>query len=673
MTTQTQLVSGLAGAIGCSFRNAHNQLVFVEYGGKLSRLNLFAPAVVKSQGSAVLKGTWTFDLDNGTQGGPGPGFDIWWEQMTAVARQMMPQNKARLVNLGVVDFNSVTSDSLQTLTYGTTPIPGNNDPSNKLVPGDVFAVLTNQGNYAKVKVVTYGYDLKIEWVTYHLNQAYAVLGTGYTNPEDVKISSDDVHAYVTERSGDLVRVALNNANRAAATVITSKMTAPQQLFLDEAHNFAYVVEYASPGHLWRVNLGNGARTAVVSDLEFAVGLVLSADLQFAYVSEQTTGADKGRVSRIQISNGARTKLATGLTAPFYLTWADVAQTSLLLAQRDPANRITSISLTGGGTAVVVGGVPMRPSSVAAILPGRILVCSDQVIERVDFAPVIFQPAGPLLMGIGFVPFDKVQGSGLATTDPGYFYRVTNAPFGGTLPLMVNFQRAANDGAVYYRVKVDGALRSDSWSDYKWNNTQYLLTTIGPVNVSGNPCYYPVHPVNELFLWMNPSLGMLMDSTNLSNGLHTIVIEFSNSVGAVIKTSTPLTILVNNQHCSAALAAPVIANVGADTICGLMHYATKANPNPVTMALTATHPANFANYSFRLIKGAADVTNLVAGASSGPVPASAAPLTATVANLLGTCSIAGYAEYLDVAATIQNGWWRQSQYDASASFAFVLAP
>lgn len=57
MASQTQLVSGLAGAIGCSFRNVANQLVFVEYGGKLSRLNLFAPAVIASQGSTVLKGT----------------------------------------------------------------------------------------------------------------------------------------------------------------------------------------------------------------------------------------------------------------------------------------------------------------------------------------------------------------------------------------------------------------------------------------------------------------------------------------------------------------------------------------------------------------------------------------------------------------------------------------
>ncbi|HEY6043660.1 MAG TPA: hypothetical protein VIU43_02080, partial [Nitrosospira sp.] len=60
-------------------------------------------------------------------------------------------------------------------------------------------------------------------------------------------------------------------------------------------------------------------------------------------------------------------------------------------------------------------------------------------------------------------------------------------------------------------------------------------------------------------------------------------------------------------------------------------------------------------------------------TAGPVPSPAAPLTATVAALLGPCSVAGFAEYLYVAATINNGWSRQSQYDASAAFAFVLAP
>src|SRR5215469_10015262 len=303
MVTQTQLISGLGGAIGCDFRRVQNQLVFVEYSGKLSLLNLFRTGTTVSSGTATLKGTFSFDFDTGAESVPGdplaPPFDVFWEQQTAVLRQMVAISPAQIVNLGVVDFNSITADTLASLTYSTTPIDGNNDATNRLAAGDVFAVRTNQGNYAKVQVVSYGYNLQIQWVTYQLASPYVVLGAGYQQPEDVKASIDGTHVYVTERTGDLLKVQLASANRSAATVVSSGMAAPQQLFLDEAHNAAYVVEYAPSGKLWRINLTSGNKTAILSNLQNAVGLVLSADRQYAYISEQTTGPDKGRVSRFR--------------------------------------------------------------------------------------------------------------------------------------------------------------------------------------------------------------------------------------------------------------------------------------------------------------------------------------------------------------------------------------
>ena len=139
--------------------------------------------------------------------------------------------------------------------------------------------------------------MQIHWVTYQLASPYVVLGTGYQQPEDVKASVDGTHVYVTERTGDLLRVQLASANRSAATVVSSGMTAPQQLFLDETHNVAYVVEYAPSGNLWQSDLTSGNKTAILSNLQNAVGLVLSGDRQYAYISEQTTGPDQGRVSR----------------------------------------------------------------------------------------------------------------------------------------------------------------------------------------------------------------------------------------------------------------------------------------------------------------------------------------------------------------------------------------
>jgi hypothetical protein len=80
-----------------------------------------------------------------------------------------------------------------------------------------------------------------------LSPAHTVIGTGYANPEDIELSTDGVHAYVTERSGNLVKVSLSTPNRSAATLIASGMVAPQQMALAEAHETAYVVEFAPTG------------------------------------------------------------------------------------------------------------------------------------------------------------------------------------------------------------------------------------------------------------------------------------------------------------------------------------------------------------------------------------------------------------------------------------------
>ena len=115
---------------------------------------------------------------------------------------------------------------------------------------------------------------------------------------------------------------------------------------------------------------------------------------------------------------------------------------------------------------------------------------------------------------------------------------------------------------------------------------------------------------------------------------------------------------------------MLNGASADPTCGTLKYAAKNN-DPVIMAFTASHPANFGTYAFSLIKGVNGIT--VPGTTSGPVSAVVSPLSDTVAHLLGSCNVAGFAEYIYVWTTINNGWGRQGQYDASAAIAFVLAP
>jgi hypothetical protein len=82
-------------------------------------------ATVVSSGTGVIHGTFAYDVDTGKEiGDPGAN-----------------------------------------LSYSNAPIPANADPTNQLVEGDVFAVRSNAGNFAKVKVLSYGYNLGVQWVT----------------------------------------------------------------------------------------------------------------------------------------------------------------------------------------------------------------------------------------------------------------------------------------------------------------------------------------------------------------------------------------------------------------------------------------------------------------------------------------------------------------------------
>ncbi|MER8012335.1 hypothetical protein [Streptomyces sp. NPDC094149] len=121
---------------------------------------------VVNQGDTALKGTWILDLDSGYQGGDMYSGDIWWEWLTQNSARMTPGRRSSIVNLGVVDFDALTLDRLVPLAYHNDPVPGNPDGSNQLVDGDVFAVMTSEGNFAKVLVVKYGYNMLIRWVTY---------------------------------------------------------------------------------------------------------------------------------------------------------------------------------------------------------------------------------------------------------------------------------------------------------------------------------------------------------------------------------------------------------------------------------------------------------------------------------------------------------------------------
>lgn len=134
----------------------------------LLTLPFCAFADVISSGTVTIPGTFSFDFDAGAVV-DFPAADVFWEQFTGTTRALEPENGAEIVNIGAVSFAGVTLTDLESLSYGTAGIDGS-DLSNTLVPGDVFAVHTDAGNFSKVLVTgpfVAGSDngLPIQWVT----------------------------------------------------------------------------------------------------------------------------------------------------------------------------------------------------------------------------------------------------------------------------------------------------------------------------------------------------------------------------------------------------------------------------------------------------------------------------------------------------------------------------
>lgn len=616
------MISGLGGAIGGDYSITSGQFVFTEYAGKLSRLNLVRPLVgTVSQGTGLLKGTYSFDFDTGAMVS-GAGADVFWEQFTSVNRGMVPQNSAKVVNLGAVNFTSLNSSVLQGLAYASTPLNGNADATNQLVVGDVFAVLTNAGNYAKVKILAYGYDLQIQWKTYKVGAKYEVLGTGYNQPEDVVLSADGHGAWVTERVGTLLRVNLAMANRASATVLASGLNAPQQISVDEASGLAWVVEYANPGRLLRIPLAGGAPVTVAANLENAVGLLVDGDN--AYITEQAAGG--GRLVRVILSSGQRQILITGLVAPFFLDWTDDTRSKILVPERDPANRITmvDISVSPPTSMVVATAVPFRPSSATPISPTKFLVASDTEIDSFDLS--VYDLSGPLFLGIGHVPVTSIDdGTGLATTAPGYFFQVQDSPFGGTLSINVNHDAAFAIGAKYYKVFVDGVEQRGDFTDYLWVAADHAFDATPVVaDASG---YYKVRLPSDL--WYNHFLGLRLDTTPFGNGLHQISVVIYNAAHAVLASGSIQTrhVQIDNTWPQASIDAILHDGVAVNK-CGIVRTGTDS----FQFVITAHDPDGYFLSWYLYVLWGDNQSVGIASESYPPTPPSvlwSGPVSATV--------------------------------------------
>jgi hypothetical protein len=374
--------------------------------------------------------------------------------------------------------------------------------------------------------------------------ADATIGTGYSLLEHIALSRDGRHAYVTERgntpgAGRLLKIDLLNANHMPRNVVATGMTAPHQIALDEDRSQAYVVEFASAGRLLRVNLLTGAITTLAGNLANAVGLVVTSDRNFAYVTEQVGG----RITCIRLADGHRETVTHGLNQPFFLNFLDEGESLLITTERDPANHVKVINLaTSPATVTTIANVPNRPSQAVPSTPGEVLVCSDSVISKLELQP--YTSAGPILMGFGHVPVSRIsqaplppgvpEGFADTTVDPTYFFQVKDAPFGGSLATMINHKGAANAGAHFYTIEVDGVPQTAPFTDYRLNpvTQNFDAVTTSPTNGT----FFPVR--NSADIWYNQWLGGFANTTAFADGLRNVSVKLFSAAWSTTDGPSP---------------------------------------------------------------------------------------------------------------------------------------
>jgi len=350
------------------------------------------------------------------------------------------------------------------------------------------------------------------------------LGTGYNAPADIELSNDGIHAYVTEEPGTLLRLSLTNLNRSAATVVASGFNGIDQVALDETHGYAYVCEFTA-GQIQRVTLATGVKK-VVASIASPRGVLVTSDGLFIYVS-----SDGGTIDRVDFATGITITVASGLNGPRHLTWADAGESVILFPQPNPTGTVLKADLTTTPATVtaIAGPTAAAPYSVTVLSPNQILITSATTIGEVDLAASLISAAGPILLGIGFVPNSLTYlPSGFAdtTSDPTYFFQVKDSPFGGTLPLMINWQSARALKASFYQVFINGVMVTSPFADYLWSTTLNVFELQTTVPVSG---YYPLRSAGQI--WLNNWLGLLLDTTSQPNALSTISVKLFSAESA----------------------------------------------------------------------------------------------------------------------------------------------
>ncbi|MBP6977509.1 MAG: hypothetical protein PHD61_04660 [Bacteroidales bacterium] len=237
--------------------------------------------------------------------------------------------------------------------------------------------------------------------------------------------------------------------------------------------------------------------------------------------------------------------------------------------------------------------------------------------------------------------------------------------------------------------------------YEFRPTQTELQALAPPN---HVYQWPAEPIgNDIYSGILNSVN-LPGGTNLAYGKYGFKLEIYDSAGDQVLPGAGtfrfivlqnadgdsrlpyageiqdggfiFCLNIDNRRCQALIDAPKIGTVGANPLCGFLHFAAG---DSVTLDFHALHPSERATFSYWIRRGAMIIKSI-----SGEVAADDAGEwdgdhhgnfhgAFPPASLLGPCTQAAFAEVLRVYAKATNGWTRLDEYDAGTEWAFALTP
>lgn len=204
--------------------------------------------------------------------------------------------------------------------------------------------------------------------------------------------------------------------------------------------------------------------------------------------------------------------------------------------------------------------------------------------------------GMVFSGVGLIPYTEIE-DGYATTEPGYYLFVENAPFGSKLHVFGNFELARGYGVAKYKVQaarwadpytepLEGDYEDiiESWGNYVWDPIlgEFVYHVISPDDENK----YEMPPGGDF--WYIDNLLVEWDTGRYSDGKYTLRLKAYRASGAemgIPPDLNQLVLVVDNTRPDVIINDIIYDGTAIDT-CGIV---TMAPTDPLDFVITVNDP------------------------------------------------------------------------------------